>query len=222
MTSRRSKPRLGRGFYGIADVSVLRSRGLGLEEGLLALLASGAPIVQLRWKGAPAGELLEAARKLVSLCDAAGALSIVNDRVDVAIASGAGGVHLGQDDLPLASARGMLREGALIGVSTHDLRQVEQAVAAGADYIGFGPVFSTSTKDNPDPVVGIEGLRETVGLVSGRLPVVAIGGIDLSRVLTVARAGADLAAVISEVLGHPDAVARGRAVHAAMTAGGEE
>jgi thiamine-phosphate pyrophosphorylase len=212
---------LGRGLYAIADVDLLRRRGLDLDATLEALAASGAPVVQLRFKEAPGGALLEAARALVAACRRRGLVSVVNDRADVAAAAGADGVHLGQDDLPVAAARALLPKGAVVGQSTHDLDQIEGALAMGADYVGFGPVFGTRTKSNPDPVVGTAGLAEAVRKVRGRVPVVAIGGIGLETIGAVAEAGADLAAVISDVLGHPDPGERARTVHQAFLAAGK-
>ncbi len=219
MSTKGDDARLGRGLYGMADVGALERREVSLEDGVRALLDGGAPIVQLRWKDASAGPMLKAARLLVARCKQYGALAIVNDRVDIAVASGAAGVHLGQDDLFVAQARSLLPAGALVGVSTHDLRQVDAALADGADYIGYGPVFSTATKTNPDPVVGLDGLAGAVARVAGRVPVVAIGGIDLPRVSSVAATGADLAAVVSDIIGHADIAGRARAVHEAMNKG---
>jgi thiamine-phosphate pyrophosphorylase len=126
----------------------------------------------------------------------------VNDRVDVAQAVGADGAHLGQEDLPLADARAILGPDKLIGISAHNLKQALEADAGGADYIGFGPIFPTSTKEHPDPIVGLTGLREVRAKV--RLPIVAIGGITTKNVSEVVAAGADCCAVISAVLAAPD------------------
>ena len=208
-----------RGFYAIADVDTFEARGISLEKGVSMLLASGAPIVQIRWKSGSAGRLLTAARLLVKMSEERGVMSIVNDRVDIAAAVGARGVHLGQNDLPVAAARKVLPPGTLVGVSTHDLDQVDAALSDGADYIGFGPVYATGTKANPEPVVGLEGLAGAVNRVAGRMPVVAIGGMNLGRVGKVALAGADLVAVISDVIGDLDPAARGRAVHERMLGG---
>lgn len=204
---------LGRGLYAMADMDALQAKGLTLKVGLRALIDTGAPVVQLRWKNAAAGPLLEAARAFVDICRQSSVTSIVNDRVDIAAAAGADGVHLGQDDLPVEEARRILPKGSIIGLSTHDLAQVEEALDLGADYIGFGPVFPTSTKKNPDPVVGLEGLAEAARLVDRRLPIVAIGGIELAGAGEVARAGADLAAVVSDIIGAEEPAARGRSVH---------
>ena len=155
---------------------------------------------------------------LLPLCRAAGVPFCVNDRLDVALAVGADVVHLGQDDLPLADAQRVRaaagRPDMLIGFSTHNPAQAAAAAAAGADYIGFGPVFGTRSKANPDPTVGLDALAEVCRAVA--VPVVAIGGITLDAVPAVARAGASAAALIAAIDGAPDPHAAGRAVAAAF------
>jgi thiamine-phosphate pyrophosphorylase len=149
-----------------------------------------------------AGEFYDLAAQLCAVVQAGGGTFIVNDRVDVAQVVGADGVHLGQEDLPLADARAILGPDKLLGISTHTMNQALEAEAGGADYIGFGPIFPTSTKEHPDPVVGIAGLREVRAKV--RLPIVAIGGITAKNAREVVAAGADCVAVISAVLAAPD------------------
>ncbi len=139
---------------------------------------------------------------LCPLVQKGGGIFIVNDRVDVAKAIGADGVHLGQEDLPLADARAILGPGKLIGISTHTLAQAVEAESGGVDYIGFGPIFPTATKENPGPVVGVDGLREVRARV--RIPVVAIGGITAKNAGDVRAAGADGVAVVSAVLAAAD------------------
>ena len=204
-------PRL-RGLYGMVDLP--RSGG-GPPAGRLArqLLDGGARWLQLRMKGASAAALLAVVDELRPLCRAREATLIVNDRLDVALAGAADGVHLGQDDLPLAEARKLAPAGFLVGVSTHNEAQAQAALDGGADYIGFGPCFPTSTKDNPDPVVGLERLALVCRLP---LPVVAIGGITLERVPDIARAGARAAAIISGVNRAPDVTAAARSVCASF------
>jgi thiamine-phosphate pyrophosphorylase len=180
-----------------------------------ALVDGGARIVQLRMKGADAAPMLATARALTAWSRARGVSFIVNDRVDVAIAAGADGVHLGQDDLPLAAARAIAPAGFVIGVSTHDEAQARAAAEGGADYIGFGPCFTTSTKRNPDPVVGVERLARVCA--ASPIPVVAIGGITLATVADVARAGASAAAIIRAVNGAGDITAAARTVCAAFS-----
>ena len=159
-----------------------------------AFVRGGAAVVQLRLKGAGAGELLRVALEARKLC-AGRALLLVNDRPDVARLAEADGVHLGQDDLPWQAARAILGPGALIGVSTHS--DAEIAAAQGADYIGFGPVFATASKPgaNLPPPHGLEGLRRAVE--RSKAPVVAIGGITVDNATQVAAAGARCAAAIA-------------------------
>jgi thiamine-phosphate pyrophosphorylase len=162
----------------------------------------GVRAFQLRVKTPDTGVMYELALKLAPVIHAAGGLFIVNDRCDVALAVGADGVHLGQEDLPFAEARALVGSRMLIGISTHSLAQAIGAEAVGADYIGFGPIFPTRTKSRPDPVVGIDQLRQVRARV--RLPIVAIGGINAANIRTVADAGADTVAVLSAVLAAPD------------------
>jgi thiamine-phosphate pyrophosphorylase len=203
------------GYYAILDVA---SPAEDLAGRARALLAAGPCCLQLRGKGLPAAALSAAAGIIGQVCRQAGVLFCVNDRVDVALAVGADVVHVGQDDLPLADVRRVAGDRLRVGVSTHDLHQACAAAAAGADYIGFGPIFATRTKDRPDPVVGVEGLRAVTRAIGGGLPVVAIGGIDLESVPLVAAAGASAAAVISAVDRAPDRTAAGRRVAAAFLA----
>src|SRR5712692_6178124 len=185
-----------RGLYLILDQAVAGS--LSLTDLVKTALTTGVRLFQLRLKTLHAGEFYGLAAQFCALVRAGGGTFIVNDRVDVAQAVGADGVHLGQEDLPLADARAILGLGKLIGISTHTMNQALEADAGGADYVGFGPIFPTSTKEQPDPVVGIAGLREVRAKV--RLPIVAIGGINAKNVREVVAAGADCCAVISAVL----------------------
>lgn len=181
-----------RGFYAVLDRD---------DEALARALASEARVLQVRLK--PRGgrtdtsDLVRVARMARRVCNDAGVALIVNDRVDVALAVGADGVHLGQTDLPLEDARRIA--GSLwIGISTHNVAQVSAACAGGADYLGFGPMFATATKERPDPVQGIAGLAAAVAAASGR-PIVAIGGITAGDVAAVYRAGAVAVCAISAV-----------------------
>lgn len=144
----------------------------------------------------------EMAATLCPLVQSGGGAFIVNDRCDVALAVGADGVHLGQEDLPLADARAMLGGQKLIGISTHNLAQALEAEAGGADYIGYGPIFATMTKEKPDPVVGVVGLGEVRARL--RIPIVAIGGITPRNVTEVMAAGADAVAAVSAILAAAD------------------
>ena len=136
----------------------------------------------------------------------AGAVLIINDRVDVALALGADGIHLGQTDLPVRAARRLLGPSAIIGYSTHNLEQVKAALDLPLDYLAFGPIFETRSKLNPDPVAGLEGLRAAKAL-AGELPLVAIGGIAPSNVADALAAGADSLAIISALLKEPEKLA---------------
>ena len=175
--------------------------GRDLDELLDAVIAGGCRMVQLRDKSSPSGRLLPIAERLRTRCREAGTLFIVNDRVDLAVAVGADGVHLGQDDLPPRVARPLLRPGMILGVSTHSVQQARQAEADGADYVAVGSMFPTRTK--PDfELVGpalVRALRPEI-----RVPLVGIGGITPDNVGEVIRAGADGVAVISAVCGAQD------------------
>lgn len=168
-----------------------------------AMLQAGVPLVQLRVKRLPVGAFVELARAARARTAAAGSRLIINDRVDVALLVEADGVHLGQDDLPPEAARALLGPGTIVGFSTHNLDQALRAAAHGvADYIGFGPVFATSTKENPDPVVGLAGLADVRRAVA--LPIVAIGGIGRAEFAAARAAGADAVAMIGAIVGAAD------------------
>jgi thiamine-phosphate pyrophosphorylase len=204
------------GYYAILDVKP--GDLAALEARAAARLAAGPSCLQLRAKGADAAAMRDAALRLRDLCRRAGVPFCVNDRMDVALAVEADVVHLGQDDLPLADAlalRARLAPGMRIGISTHTLAQARAAAEGGADYLGFGPCFPTATKENPDPVVGLEALAAVCAAV--KVPVVAIGGITLENVAAVAGAGASAAAVISAIDRAPDPTAAGRAVGSAFS-----
>ena len=160
-------------------------------------LAGGADTIQLREKGASTKEMIRAAGEMQRVCRKAGAIFIVNDRVDVAMASGADGVHLGQDDFPIPLARKLLGEKAVIGGSAGTMEEARKCRAEGADYIGFGPVFPTSSKADAGPVGGLELLQRVVEAIP--LPIVAIGGITTENAYLVMNAGVHGVAVISAV-----------------------
>jgi thiamine-phosphate pyrophosphorylase len=203
------------GFYGVVSRDGAADEvapALALAE---QLIAAGASVLQLRLKHASAATLYTVACALRALTLRAHVPFVVNDRVDVALAAGADGVHLGQEDLPLAAARQLAGARLMIGVSTHSPAQAEAAALAGADYLGFGPVYATATKANPDPVQGIAALAEAVRRARP-VPIVAIGGISLACVAEVAASGASAACVISAVNSAVDVVAAGRAVGAAF------
>jgi len=205
------------GYYAILDVLPAQSHDPERAAARAArLLAGGPTMLQVRAKGAPAAALAALARAVLPLARAAGVPLCVNDRLDVALAVGAQAVHLGQDDLPLAEARAVAAGRLVIGISTHAPAQAAAAMAGGADYIGLGPIFATTTKANPDPVVGLDVLRQVTA--TAPIPVVAIGGITLQRIPAVAAAGAAAAALISAVETASDPAAAARAVAAAFAA----
>jgi len=170
-----------------------------------AALSAGADMIQFRDKTGDLRRLLAQARAVQALCRSSGAIFIVNDRLDLALAAGADGVHVGQDDLPAEAARRLLGPGRILGVSTHDRDQAEAARACRADYIGFGPMFRTGTKDTGYTPRGLNMLREIRAAVS--LPILAIGGITLENVADVIAAGATAPAIISAIVAAPDVAA---------------
>lgn len=172
------------------------------------LLAAGVRLIQYRAKRASSRELLEISAQIAVRTRRARAVFIVNDRADIARAIDSEGVHLGQEDLPPELARSVLRPGKWIGFSTHSLDQVMAAEQTSADYIAFGPVFPTRSKDNPDPIVGLEGLRNA--RQATRKPLVAIGGITAENAKSAIDAGADSVAVISDLVGATNVEARAR------------
>jgi thiamine-phosphate pyrophosphorylase len=190
-------------LYAITDT---RLSGLSHAEQIERLAAGGATFVQLRDKYATPAEFFLESLEAVKAARRLGVTVIINDRVDIALAVEADGVHLGQDDLPPESARRLLGDAAIIGFSTHSLDQAIAAEAMPVDYIAIGPVFGTLTKENPDEVVGIEAVRE----VRRRTvkPLVSIGGISLATARAVIDAGADSVAVISDLAGAGDITSR--------------
>lgn len=206
-----------RGYYAILDVLPAQAHDAQRAAARAARLLAGRPtMLQVRAKGASAAALAALARAVLPLAQAAGVPLCVNDRLDVALAVGAQAVHLGQEDLPLAEARAVAAGRLVIGISTHDRAQAAAAIAGGADYIGLGPIFATTTKANPAPVVGLEVLRQVATAAS--IPVVAIGGITVARASEVAASGAAAAALISAVETAVDPAAAARAVNAAFGA----
>jgi len=186
-------------IYPITDTQI---SGLSHAEQVALFAEGGATLVQLREKRAPALKFYEEAKAALAVAAERGLQLIINDRVDIALAAGAAGVHLGQDDLPPEAARRLLGDDALIGYSTHSVAQAIEAARLPIDYLAIGPIFSTSTKDNPDPVVGLDGLR-TVREAIGSTPLVAIGGVTPANAVEVIQAGADSVAMISGLLADP-------------------
>jgi thiamine-phosphate pyrophosphorylase len=190
-------------IYPITDTAI---SSLTHTEQVAQLLSGGAMFMQLREKKTSARSLFDDAADAVRLALAAGATIIINDRVDIALALGASGVHLGQTDMPASAARQLLGSEAIIGYSTHNVDQVKEALALPINYLAFGPIFATRSKENPDPVAGLDQLRAAKGLAE-ELPVVAIGGIDLPNLVDVFAAGADSAAIISGIVSPPQNIA---------------
>jgi thiamine-phosphate pyrophosphorylase len=172
------------------------------------LAEAGVRLMQYRNKTASARELLDTSRSLASLLSPLGVSFLVNDRPDVAMLAGADGVHVGQEDLAGKQARSLVGPKKWVGISTHNLEQFQEAAATSADYIAVGPIFTTSSKANPDPVVGTELIRRVRGLTDK--PIVAIGGISLETAALVIEAGADSVAVIGDILRAPDRTLRAR------------
>lgn len=198
MANRLALPRL----YVILDAALLPANPVEFTK---QLLGAGAAMFQYRNKTAPARELLEAAQALNLTIRQEGATFLVNDRPDIARLAWANGVHVGQEDLGVAAARAVVGPEAIVGVSTHNIAQFQVAAESDADYIAIGPVFETRTKERPDPVVGLEMIRQARTLTPK--PMVAIGGITLERAAAVIEAGADCVAVIRDILAanHPAA-----------------
>ena len=191
--------RLPSTLYAILDRSV--SHGRDLPVLLEAILGGGGRLVQLREKTMPLADLLPLAQRLARRCREVGALFLVNDRADLALAAGADGLHVGQEDLPARRARQILRPGMILGVSTHDPEQARRAVADGADYVAVGSIYPTMTKAGFQ-LVGSELIRRVRPDVP--VPLVGIGGITADNAGAVLAAGADAVAVISALCAAPD------------------
>jgi thiamine-phosphate pyrophosphorylase len=186
----------------------------GLEHALDGALRGGADLVQLRDKAARDDEIVAAARWAAARCAARGALFILNDRPDLALAVEADGVHVGQDDTPVADARAIVGDDAIVGQSTHSIAQADAGAASGADYIAVGPVHATPTKKGR-PAIGLEPIRHAAAHVRG-VPWFAIGGIDTETVRDVAGAGARRAVIVRAIAHAEDPEAVTRALRAAL------
>lgn len=184
-------------LYPILDTATLDARAFDITRAAKAFLDGGAGILQLRHKQHWSRTAFDTARQVASLCREAGALFIVDDRADIAMLL-EGGLHVGQDDLSPRDARRLMGSEAVIGFSSHNMQQVCAAGGEPVDYVAFGPVFATASKRNPDPLTGIEGLKECRALVEK--PLVAIGGITRETAPAVLAAGADSVAVIGDLL----------------------
>jgi thiamine-phosphate pyrophosphorylase len=183
-------------IYPITDT---RISGVSHVAQVEKLIEGGATFIQLREKYASPQEFYEAAKLALEFARKRDVKIIINDRVDIALALKADGVHLGQDDLPPEEARKILGEKAIIGFSTHSLEQAVRAAALPIDYLAIGPVYATITKENPDQTIGLEGIR-TVREAVGDFPLVAIGGINYQNHRKIFESGADSAAVISDLI----------------------
>ena len=197
------------GLYAIAG-------GPDVVERAAAAIDGGARAVQIRWKEAAAGAVLDAARRVVALARGR-ALVIVNDRADLALLSGADGVHVGDDDLPVAEARRLLGPDRLVGRTCRTLEEARRALAEGADHVGFGPMFETTSKRLGVPPRPLSALREVAAGLGA--PVVAIAGITLDNIGDVAGTGAACAAVIGDLFDRGEPRERARLLAAAFEAG---
>jgi thiamine-phosphate pyrophosphorylase len=189
-------------IYAITDVRLAK---LSHAEQVEKLIEGGAEIIQMREKYASPKEFYESAKEALNIARRHNVKIIINDRVDIALALEADGVHLGQDDLPPEYARKILGEKAIIGFSTHSIEQAISAISLPINYLAIGPVFTTKTKENPDQIVGIEGVRRVREAI-GNFPLVAIGGITFKNFRDVLSAGADSVAIISDLFSDKDRI----------------
>jgi len=190
-------------IYAVTDA---RISGISHVEQVESLIKGGVKLVQLREKYASPRDFFETALPAVDLARRHNVTIIINDRVDIALALKADGVHLGQDDIPPAYARKILGPDAIIGFSTHSIEQAIEAMNLPIDYIAIGPVFATDTKESSDPAVGLKTITAVKSKISGSRPLVAIGGINSTNLRDVLRAGADSIAMIGALISEPDAI----------------
>jgi thiamine-phosphate pyrophosphorylase len=201
-------------LYGIVDFGYVGEDNV--ESVAASLLSGGADVLQLRAKGIPLETIADAARKIIPLCKAAGIPFILNDYPDMAAELGADGVHIGQDDGSIYDVRSRIPDGMIIGRSTHSLAQAKQALADGADYIGFGPVFPTPTKAGR-PAIGLDDIAEMEREVGSKIPAFCIGGIKPDNLGQVLAAGARRCVVVSHLLLAGDIAAATRSARAAIS-----
>lgn len=201
--------------------TLLQTRFSHLDLTRLAIKGR-ADTIQFRQKGGSTREMIQVATQMKQVCADNSVTFIVNDRVDVALAAGADGVHLGQDDFPIPLARELLGEGRIIGGSASTIEEARKCLSVGADYVGFGPVYQTTSKEDAGPVRGVAILRQVVKAVP--LPIIAIGGVSVENVPEVVEAGAHGVAVISAVCCQQDpelaTKALFQALHEGMQGGG--
>lgn len=198
-------------LYAITDRRALPA-GVTLAQAVEAALDGGVTCLQLREKEASAGEILTLARTLLPLCRARKVPLLINDRVDIALAAGADGVHLGQDDLPLPDARALLGPDRILGATAHTVEEALRAQAEGADYLGVGAMFPTGTKTDTVPT-SADTLKAICAAVS--IPVVAIGGVNAQNLPTLAGTGIAGAAVVSAIFSQSDLTAAARTLRTA-------
>ena len=198
-------------LYAVTDRRALPA-GVTLAQAVEAALDGGVTCLQLREKEASAGEILALARTLLPLCRARRVPLLINDRVDIALAAGADGVHLGQEDLPLPEARTLLGPDRILGATAHTVEEALRAKAEGADYLGVGAMFPTGTKTNTIPT-SADTLKAICAAVS--IPVVAIGGVTAQNLPTLAGTGIAGAAVVSAIFSQSDLTAAARTLRAA-------
>ena len=198
-------------LYAITDRRALPA-GVTLAQAVEASLDGGVTCLQLREKEASAGEILALARTLLPLCRARRVPLLINDRVDIALAAGADGVHLGQDDLPLPEARALLGLDRILGATAHTVEEALRAQAEGADYLGVGAMFPTGTKTDTVPT-SADTLKAICAAVS--IPVVAIGGVNARNLPTLAGTGIAGAAVVSAIFSQSDLTAAARTLRTA-------
>ena len=188
-------------LYAILDTGAVAQRGWAPADVCRAWLSAGVRLIQLRAKLLPAGAFQTLADDIVRLCHESGATLIINDRADIAVLSGADGVHVGQEDITAADARLCLGPAAIVGLSTHDIAQLSSAVREPISYVAFGPVFSTTTKETGYGELGLDVVKlAAVVTRSEGVPLVTIGGLTLDRAPAVREAGADSLAVITDLL----------------------
>jgi thiamine-phosphate pyrophosphorylase len=189
-------------IYPITDTRLTK---LSHAEQVKRLIDGGAQVIQLREKHGSPKDFYESAKEAIKIARVSSVQIIINDRVDITLAVGAGGVHLGQDDLPPACARKILGENAIIGFSTHNLEEAAQASTLPIDYLAIGPVFASTTKENAEKTVGIEGVKKVREAI-GNFPLVAIGGITFENFREVLSAGANSVAIINNLLCEPSRI----------------
>ena len=189
-------------IYPITDTRISKLSHVAQVE---KLIEGGATFIQLREKYAAPQDFYEAAKLALEYARTRGVKIIINDRLDIALALGADGVHLGQDDLPPEKVRQILGKKAIIGFSTHNLEQAIRAAELPIDYLAIGPVYATKTKENPDQTVGLEGIQ-IVRKAVGDFPIVAIGGISYQNLQSIFESGANSAAIISDLIGDADKI----------------